>query len=230
MKPSTDHLGKGFVTFLDILGWKGVYARQDNAIDALTGIVEDARKRTNQMRGLTVSGTEVKSISDTIAILTATGEKDIRNALTIHGSMCSWLIKESINAGLPMRGATAYGEFQNRDNIFVGKAIDEAAAWHEEGDWIGVHLTPSAEFVYKPLANDVWVPYNVPLKRKLSSKTRCVDWTSAWKDRDQETKGVKKKFLQLGPILPEIAGKFINTLSFIEAMGENDSNSVTQPT
>lgn len=27
----------GAVTFLDVLGWKGVYDRQENAIDRLTG-------------------------------------------------------------------------------------------------------------------------------------------------------------------------------------------------
>ena len=50
-------------------------------------------------------------------------------------------------------------DFAILGNIFVGKAVDEAASWHEQADWIGVHLTPSAEYAFKSTAKkSAWAP------------------------------------------------------------------------
>jgi hypothetical protein len=210
----------GVVTFLDVLGWKGVYDRKQDAIPSLTRLIEGVRSRADEKRrGRIVEPVEVKSISDTIAIFTFCSEIETSAAIEVHGELCQWLIPESIESEIPVRGATAFGEFEIRDSIFVGKAIDEAASWHEQSDWIGVHLTPSAEYVFNPIqSKSAWTQYSPPHKTKLAWKPYCVNWTRDWTDRAARIIDIKNKFRRLGPIVPEIAGKFINTLAFIEAV------------
>lgn len=206
----------GVVTFLDVLGWKGVYDRQPNAIRQLTYLIEGVEKRAEVERGGPFS-IQVKSISDTIAFFTFCEEEAASRVIEIHGQLCQWIIPESINAEIPVRGATSYGSFEisGSGNIFVGKAVDEAASWHEQSDWIGVHLTPSADFVFKSEEiNSAWIAYPPPNKIRLEWKPRCVNWAGNFKSQG-DVEGIKTRFRRLGPIVPEIAGKFTNTLAFI---------------
>lgn len=218
--PNSGVTTSGVVTFLDVLGWKGVYNRQRDAISSLTRLINGVSERANEYsRGRIMGDVQVKSISDTIAVFTHCSETEIVPAIEIHGELCQWLIPASIESEIPVRGATAFGEFELRENMFVGKAIDEAASWHEQSDWIGVHLTPSAEYVFKPKARgSAWSQYCPPNKSRLNWKPHCVDWTKDWTDREPKIEEIKSKFRRLGPIVPEIAGKFVNTLSFAEAM------------
>lgn len=215
----TDRPTSGVVTFLDVLGWKGVYDRKPDAISSLTRLIDGVRERAEKQRGRILREVQVKSISDTIALFSFCFKSEIPTAIEIHGELWAWLIPESIDSEIPVRGATSFGEFEIRDSIFVGKAIDEAASWHEQSDWIGVHLTPSAEYVFKPKASgSAWSQFSPQNKTRLNWKPHCVDWTKDWSDRELKVEEIKGKFRRLGPIVPEIAGKFTNTLSFIEAM------------
>ena len=225
--PKSDRPTGGVVTFLDVLGWKGVYDRKRDAIPSLTRLIDGVRTRAEESsRGRILNKVVVKSISDTIAIFTHCSEKEIVAAIEIHGELCHWLIPESINSEIPVRGATAFGDFELGESIFVGKAIDEAASWHEQSDWIGVHLTPSAEYVFKRKATgSAWSPFNPPNRTRLHWKPHCVDWTKDWIDRERKVEEIKGKFRRLGPIVPEIAGKFTNTLGFVEAMIPKNSAS-----
>lgn len=219
----------GIVTFLDVLGWKGVYDRQADAIDSLKRLVDGVKKDAARKRGRINGDVNVQSISDTIAIFTACSEKEISQAIEIHGELCQRLIPASIRAGLPMRGATSYGNFEISDNIFVGKAVDEAASWHEQGNWIGVNLTPSAEFVFsKSETRSAWVSYLAPIKTPMKWDPHCVNWLKDWTDFVSEKKLVQERFLSMGPIVPEVAPKFINTLAFIDKMTECLSSVVNQ--
>lgn len=211
--------GGGAITFLDVLGWKGVYDRKRDAISGLKTLVEGLQNESKTQRGRLTGETLVKSISDTIAFFTTCPESEAATALSMHAELCQWIIPRSIDSEIPVRGAIAFGDFEIHENIFVGRAVDEAAAWHEHGDWIGVHLTPSAEYVLDDAAeSDPWVRFTPPNKTRLDWKPRCVDWTTKWPDRDVEVAAIKGKFRRLGPILPEIASKFTNTLGFIEAV------------
>ena len=219
----------GIVTFLDVLGWKGVYERQTDAIERLKRLVDGVKKEAERQRGKINGDVNVQSISDTIAVFTACSEKEISLAIEIHGKLCQRLIPDSIRAGLPMRGATAYGNFEISDNIFVGKAVDEAASWHEQGNWIGVNLTPSAEFVFvRNQRRSAWVSYFVPLKSGMKWNPHCVTWLGGWTNVEVEMKSVRDQFLSMGPIVPEVAPKFINTLDFIDKMTKTKSPIVTQ--
>ena len=219
MESESINSGSGVVTFLDVLGWKGIFDRTPDAIKRLTNLIRGLRARADQQRGKIGSDTLIKSISDTIAIFTSCNDGQSVEAIQIHGVLCQWAISQSIDAEIPLRGAIAYGEFALSENIFVGRAVDEAAAWHEYADWFGVHLTPSAEYVFKqPNQTGLWHPYTPPNKVRINWKPCCVNWTQFWKDRTLEEKNLKSKFRRLGPIVPDIAIKFANTLSFVTEM------------
>ncbi len=213
-------LSDGVVTFLDVLGWRGVYDRISNATGKLSTLVDGLGKQVTRHRGKVQGNTLVKSISDTIAIFTQCDVGEATKAINIHGELAAWAILYSIEAEIPVRGAITYGSFAIQDNIFIGKAVDEAAAWHEYADWIGVHLTPSAEFVFADTdGNNLWVIYTPPNKSTMPWRPHCVNWIHAWDDREEEIIKIKAKFRSLGPLVPEIASKLLNTLNFIESTG-----------
>lgn len=220
--------GTGVVTFLDVLGWKGIYSRKADAIGSLRelikGVSSKAMEHCDRIWPITV-----KSISDTIVIFTPCTKDEVSTAIDIHGSLCQWLIPESIDAEIPVRGAISYGEFEVSGNIFVGKAVDEAASWHEQADWIGVHLTPSAEYLFDiDDGKAQWITFSPPTKTSLKWELHCVNWTADWQDRSKKIQDIKKKFCLLGPIVPEIAGKFANTLKFIECANPKPKSSTDE--
>ena len=116
----TDVNIRGVITFLDVLGWKGVYNRQPNAIVSLTTLIDGLRNQAGLKRARVEADTQIKSVSDTIAMLTPCTDTEILNAIGIHGELCAWVIPESIYAEIPVRGATAFGEFKMEESIFVG--------------------------------------------------------------------------------------------------------------
>lgn len=223
------HLKSGVVTFLDVLGWKGIYTRKTDAIATFKEFIKEIHSQAQKQRGrISYNETvvEVRNVSDTIVLITPCLEEDASKALDVHGKLCKWIIPHSINLEIPVRGATTFGEFEldPKENIFVGKAIDEAAAWHEMADWIGVNLTPSAEYVFVDKDDDTcWVPYNPPIKSVQKVSLHCVYWSKGWTDKQNELIGIKNKFCRLGPIVPEFAGKFENTLKFIQTELKNST-------
>lgn len=206
--------GPGAVTFVDILGWKGIWQRRTDAIDLLHGLIDElevlAAKTTSemttrfpQMRG---TETQVLSISDTIAIFTP---GDPFPTTAIHGELCRYAIPQSIKRMIPLRGATAYGNFSCSANVMLGPAVDEAASWHEATDWIGVILTPTAMFQLGSEVPDVWVKYpKIPLKGKVIGMDLCVNWNF-------HEENILDYFSKMGPHVPEIASKYLSTNSFL---------------
>jgi hypothetical protein len=207
----------GVVTFLDILGWKGIYSRHGNPLPTLRELLNGIGKAQQKTRGLITGKTEVKSISDTIAILSTCTPEEVSQAIEAHGILCSWAIPTSITLQIPLRGATSAGKFENQENAFIGEAIDEAASWYEHSDWIGVHLTPSAQFLFKPRSDTHWIAYAAPLKANYKSVPYCVNWIDKASIPISEEL-LRSSFRQMGPLVPEISGKFVNTLNFFEAV------------
>ena len=208
----------GVVTMLDVLGWKGIYNRERDPITALEKLIRVLEGRGAPYRGRDDFSINIKSISDTVVIFSEVAAEAALEAIDAHGHICASGIVESIMARIPLRGATAYGEFEVRNNIYVGKAIDEAAAWYETSEWIGVHLTPSAACIVDSELT-AWVRYPPPLKQSLKCDTFCVDWVRKWRQADSDgdpLKRLKSVFLTMGPIVPDLAPKFENTKLFLE--------------
>lgn len=215
---------QGAITLLDVLGWKGIWKRKPNAWNTLKKHIDNSIGANNKiqseqnidvyMQEFRELKTKIISISDTIAI--ASYSDNYESVLRYHNLLCSGLICDSIIDGIPFRGATCYGYFRVEDNILVGPAIDEVAEWYEASNWIGVIYTPSAKKI--DLNSDLGkrcVDYQVPMKKKGKTLTKCVNWPSSWKN----TKGMNESdlryfFKKMGPVTPEIEAKHTNSLDF----------------
>ena len=166
-------------------------------------------------RGLDIK-TSIKSISDTIVILTPAVPEI---AFDIHGRLCQQAIVSSIEYKIPLRGATSYGEFNHEENIMIGPAIDEAAAWHENVEWFGSIMTPSAFFLGSHNTLSCWRDYDIQCHEGIF-KTACVNWVpSCNKSRDE----ICKAFIEMGPIVPKFAKKYINTLDYYDYCCKQDN-------
>ena len=208
---------QGAVTFLDVLGWKGIWERNKHAINSLQNLVYEMQKKAEEisnkyidepsLRGKT-DPTEVLSISDTIAIFTSASPSV---AIGIHAELCSWALAYSLEQELPLRGAISYGEYSKANNIMLGYAVDEAASWHETTDWMGVILTPSAQMCLRSELPECIIQYgNIPFKKSMKTLNLCVKWTF---DVDEKLYRIIQK---KGPHIPEIAPKYLNTLEFLQ--------------
>lgn len=213
--------GKGAVTFLDVLGWKGIWERNQFAISKLQSFVYKMQEKAQEisdkymnepsLRGKS-KPTEVLSISDTIAIFTSASPKI---AIGIHAELCSWALAYSLEQELPLRGAISYGEYSIADNIMLGYAVDESASWHETTDWIGVVLTPSAKMYLRNELPEFVVQYsNIPFKKTMKTLDLCVKWNF---DDDKTLYDIIQK---KGPHVPEIAPKYLNTLEFLRNVND----------
>lgn len=210
---------KGAVTFLDVLGWKGIYQKTDDtnkALNSLLSLVNRAnefveKNMNNKYNELRViwQKTDVFSISDTIVILTECN--DPATAIKIHADICSYILPLSVKDRIPLRGAISYGSYNYKDRMMVGAAIDEAASWHESTDWIGVVLSPTAQC----LLNDNYIGNiikydSIPFKKNYKYLHSCVKWNLD-KDFDKD-----ELVLDMGPLVPEISGKYMNTFEFLK--------------
>lgn len=214
---------KGVVTFLDVLGWKGIWQRKSDPIGDLETLVKqiDGAARS-QSRGLSsgdsqteTSLTRVMIISDTIVIFTEAAIKDASRAIDLHGNLCKKAIPESIRLGIPVRGATSYGDviISSENSIYAGVAIDEAAAWHEQGDWIGVLMAPTACFIFDTSTKSSWEACEPPMKHGKQFKTYVVNWRNT--EDTTFLKVIKQNFCAMAPITPEVEHKFSNTVNFL---------------
>jgi hypothetical protein len=180
----------GAIALLDILGWKGVWQRDKDALDKLNAIHGDIRDRAKLIltesdspwTGPFFSGIQVSviSISDTIAI-TTTG--DLNRAIELATGLSSLLTIRSIDAGLPVRGAISAGYFKAKDNTLVGPAVDEVASWYEHSDCFGTFLTPSAQLQVdrnKFLILNALVEWDLPAKSGLLKGALCGNWPMSW--------------------------------------------------
>lgn len=214
---------KGVVTFLDVLGWKGIWQRKSDPIGDLETLVKQIDSSAkNQTRGLSsgnskteTSLTRVMIISDTIVIFTEAAIKDASRAIDLHGHLCKKAIPESISLGIPVRGATSYGDviISSENSIYAGVAIDEAAAWHEQGDWIGVLMAPTACFIFDISNKSSWETYKPPMKHGKQFSTYVVNWRNT--EDSSFLKVIKQSFCVMAPITPEVEQKFSNTLKFL---------------
>ena len=222
-KPKSETDRFGVVTFLDVLGWKGIYNRENSPLRRLKQLVELIEARA---RGVS-SSPRVIAMSDTIAVFSDLTDRSedshsLHGTLELHGRLCSAAIAHSIANAIPVRGATSVGSYRMDADMFVGKAIDEVAAWYEQTDWIGVHMTPSA-FLRINLDDDPishWRKHSPPLKKNRYGETAVVSWWEDWKLEapNQPFRWLREHFLQMAPILPDFSDKIGNTIAFAEKM------------
>lgn len=93
---------------------------------------------------------------------------------------CAFLLAHSVDVGLPLRGAVAYGDcvcIPTR-GVFFGQPIVDAYLLESRQDWIGVALHESCWALGTPhLFDSVVVNAQIPMK---GTTARVDGWTLAW--------------------------------------------------
>ena len=130
---------KGYLIFADILGWKGIWKKfslTEEKFGVVNRLLTIRIKLENEIKKQN-SVCSMNLISDTFIIYSKTFEMTFK--------LSKKLIELCLENNLVIRGAISYGECYNKDTVYVGPAVDEAASWHDEGEEIGIFCTPSAK-------------------------------------------------------------------------------------
>ena len=171
---------KGYLIFSDILGWKGVW-KKFSSIEEKMGVVNRLLNIRNELENEIKSPNSICSmnlISDTFIIYSQSFE--------MSKNLSKKLMTLCLEKELPIRGAISYGECYNRDTVYVGPAVDEAASWHDEGEEIGIFYTPSAK--QEIIKNKYNLPEDFIKLKSGEIKTFFINWYN---------KETKKKFDEL---------------------------------
>ncbi len=108
---------EGAITLLDILGWKGIWKREQDPLGLLQGVIDFFESHldsllSEQNKIYPYGNIEWRliSISDWIAFVTF---GSFGQMIDLHGAFCSTIIRNLLYRNLPVRGATTYGLANN---------------------------------------------------------------------------------------------------------------------
>lgn len=182
---------KGAVAFVDFLGQRGIWERHDSNlvlanIKRLRDIVRQhqtlgSRYLEEQFKaGAPEIKIEAIFVSDTMCVVCWYEEPDNPNnklcaLVYILGKVIANLIREAalIDPPRSLRGCIAVGEFDFSDDILIGKAVDEAAMYHESADGAFTFLAPTAQNCLEEAAREggmsdeelsLFIHYEIPIK------------------------------------------------------------------
>lgn len=233
---------RGAVTFLDVLGWKGIWRDEknddtgENAKDRLSRFIKEIEKQAkeivlkysfNKLEDKTLEvdqqyslnklergkNFEVELLRISDTIVFFTSGS-AQDAISIHCELCAWTLNNALKKGFPLRGAIGYGVYDHDESIMIGPAVDEAASWHESTDWIGVVLSPSVYFELERKLPKCAVEYSkIPYKKGVKGTNWCVDWN--YGNAENNYKEICAAFSNRGPHMQEVAPKYLNTLDFL---------------
>ena len=236
LKKSKGKKEKKFLTFADILGWKGIW-QKDNHIDSMSTNISKMKFIKNGLINLkdellekfpvtndTKSFANINLISDTFIIAS--------NNIEIHNKLCKKLISLCLEKFLLIRGATSYGEYLSEDTIYIGEAVDEAASWHELAEEATIFYTVSARLKLEEILDEKFKELNENSKEhkenrntQINNYLRKIELTSgevelkkgkintyliSWID-NEENKKKFKEIMKKEIIYPEIFLKYSNT-------------------
>src|SRR6185503_18250595 len=78
---------------------------------------------------------------------------------TLAGRLAVRGFQEALDNRIFLRGAISYGDVYADGDTLVGPAADDAAEWYDKADWIGVCLTPAANYALESLPVGPESPY-----------------------------------------------------------------------
>ena len=202
----------GYLTFADILGWKGIWQKQNNDNGKINNIKKllSVKNKIDKKFNKYVGNYNLNLISDTFVIYARNFE--------LSNKLSKELIKLCLEKDLLIRGVTSYGECYNKDMVYVGQAVDEAASWHEKGEEIVIFYTASAKLNKNLSDNELekyYLKNNEVNIKGGKIKTYFINWYN-------ET--TEKRFYEIMKkeiIYPEISLKYFNT--------ENRLNEILHP-
>lgn len=175
---------QGFISLFDILGYSS-WIMEENDLFKVVATHENMKKMIkintegyiNHSLGKPIIA--VFSYADTFLIYT--------NELSDTGfealiAACHFMFLAAISYSLPIRGATACGEFYVSEDLITGKPIIEAYEQERKQDWIGCWITDgcidkiSREARQAFLNNGEIVEYPIPFKDDAVKEVYAYNW------------------------------------------------------
>lgn len=224
-------MGEGVVAFLDALGIKGIWARAEpreviSSWNKVIGIFDRTIKEAQNKAGDVFKGCHIAAFSDTVIVILK--GQDPSRLIPLMGEVLMCPIFAGILYGIYLRCVISVGKFYQSKTLIIGPAIDEAAEWYTQPDWIGVSTAPSASFglerfVDQGIDISKWfVRYKIPMKDGIEEN----GWAVAWPKRapieplDNREKVTSRTAILEAfasrPISISAASKYRNTLSFFD--------------
>jgi hypothetical protein len=231
---------EGVVVFLDALGVKGIWARAEP--ESVINSWEDVLRRLNESIkkspkiGSVGNKTEcldynIAAFSDTV-IITLRCTDDPAAHVPLVARIVSDAFFFALVKGIYFRGVIAIGKFHQSNTLVIGPAIDEAAEWYTQPEWMGVSTAPSASFGLSRLEDqkaDIskwFVKYDIPSKAGIQK----AEWALAWprdapkefaSEKNLTTRGLILDAFANRPVSVAAVQKYKNTLAFFDyVMGQ----------
>jgi len=179
-KPKQPTATYGLVSIIDVLGIKGSWkqARSVEIQEKWNDLLDSVKQRL----GEEFNGRfKLLAFSDTIFI-TVESNDDKKTLLSFSDAM--WrVIMDSIDNNMPIRGCFTLGEFYHKDTLFLGSAIDEAAQYFEQPQWIGISAAPRANSKLDEFresdpesVNAAYARTDLPLKSSVEQDAWGINW------------------------------------------------------
>lgn len=220
----------------------------------IVAVFNESAERANTVSTL-VQRCRVYAFSDTVFITMegrsrpVLGQPDLGpqpnepELLMLMGQMLAPAFYAALHVGIYFRGAIATGDFYEglvdpeplagaahaSQPLLIGPAIDNAAEWYEQADWMGVLATPNASYgldLWDSSGGDVRLAYHkcdVPMKPGRDGvKSRSL-WALAWPrtaaDEEGDAQAARARVLSVfagRPIGIAPTSKYENTLAFFD--------------
>ena len=237
MSTKETRMQEGVVAFLDALGVKGIWTRANpvEVIDSweyVLKIFDQCIEKAQDEAGPLYKDVYIRAFSDTVIVILK--GKDPARLIPAMAELISPPFFAGLLKGIYFRGVISIGKFYQSQTLVIGPAIDEAAEWYTQPDWIGVSTAPSASFGIERLVEDGYdiskwfVKYSIPIKNGIEEN----GWAVAWPNRDRigdevikQQYGITTRSLILDvfasrPISISAASKYKNTLAFFDFVME----------
>jgi hypothetical protein len=236
MSLASQSFSEGVVAFIDALGTKGISARTnaEQYIESWEAISREWEQYKNQ--ALDSSGSsnvnyDIRAFSDTVIITVTLSKKDDgtlvieSDRLLLHcARLISPMIINGIFKGVYLRGAISVGKFYQTPNLIIGPAVDEAAEWYTNIEWIGVSAAPSAHFTLEKLVevkqnvSDWFIKYRIPIKVGSQEERWAVNWPRLSPEGvgGMSVRALIDNAFARQPISISAIAKFDNTIKFYD--------------
>ncbi len=234
----------GVVVFLDALGVKGIWARAEP--ESVISSWEDVLKRLNDsIKKSPKTGSigdrpeslnyNIAAFSDTV-IITLKCKDDPAAHVPLVAKIVSDAFFFALIKGIYFRGVIAIGKFYQSNTLVIGPAIDEAAEWYTQPEWMGVSAAPSASFGLSRLEDQKanvtkwFVKYDIPAKTGPQKSEWALAWPrEALKDPSivgglLTARGLILDTFANRPISVSAAAKYRNTLAFFDFVMADEHN------
>ncbi len=108
---------------------------------------------------------------------------------------CSIIFIEALKKGIPLRGSIARGTaiMDEKNKLYLGKPLSEAAKAEPAQRWLGIGLTKSCEKIYPTEAQFVF-PFKKHIKKEKENilSQAVLDWARYWRENE---KGNPEKYI-----------------------------------